>query len=111
MMGVARNAAARVCSMIQSWVLRRLWVQVRLEEKDAELVLAWLRERPEVHASSQLTLYSQGGQGHPRIYEYEPEIQVTTRLRCNIKGGRPQWIWVTRRERGDGQGERRLPGA
>jgi len=108
--GIARDAAARLCSLAIAWIVRRLWVTVRLEERDAELVLAWLREQPEVHASSQLALYSQrNAQGHGRVYEYEPELQVTTRLRCRIKGRQSQWIWVTRREHGDG--ERRLPGA
>merc|ERR1719203_1791392 len=101
-MGVARDAAARSCTLVIAWIIRRLWVTVRLEEKDAELVLAWLRERPEVHASHQLALYSQrSAQGHARVYEYEPEIQVTTWLTVSTKGGRSRWIWVTRRERGD----------
>lgn len=110
--GVARDASARASQSLLAWAVRRLWVTVRLEEKDAELVLAWLREQPEVDESSQLTLYSHRNiQGHSRVFEYQPDIQVTTRLRCPIKDGRSQWIWVTRKERGDGQGERRLPGA
>jgi len=109
--GVARDGAGWFWSQLRVWIIQRLWVTVRLEEKDAELVLAWLRERPEVHSSSQLALYSTcSSQGHSRVYEYEPEIQVTTRLRVRTKEGSSKWIWITRRERGS-QGERRPPGA
>lgn len=110
-MGVARDGAAQFFRFLATWIQRRLWVTVRLEEKDAELVLAWLRERSEVHASSQLALYSQcGGKGQQaRVYEYEPEIQVTTRLRWATKRGRRQWIWITRKEVIDSR-DRRLPG-
>jgi len=110
-MGVVRDCATRFAHIAYLWILRRLWVTVRLEEKDAELVLAWLRERSEVHASAQLALYSQCSvEGeHQRVYEYEPEIQVTTRLRPAAKSGRRQWIWITRRESAD-RNDRRLPG-
>lgn len=107
--GVVRDGAAWLMQAIVIWVQRRLWVSVRLEEKDAELVLAWLRERPEVHRSSQLSLFSQKT-AQARVYEYEPEIQVTTRLRSQTKEGKNRFIWITRRERGDASGERRLPG-
>ncbi|CAE8660898.1 unnamed protein product, partial [Polarella glacialis] len=110
-MGVARDGVARLFGLVLAWALRNLWVTVRLEEKDADLVLAWLRERPEVNDTSQLLLYSQrvAPQGLLRIYEYEPEIQVTSRLRVERKDGRKQWIWVTRSS--DGSSERHLPGA
>ncbi|CAK0895882.1 unnamed protein product, partial [Prorocentrum cordatum] len=82
--GVVRDGAAWLFQAIVIWVQRRLWVSVRLEEKDSELVLAWLRERPEVHRSSQLSLFSQKT-AQTRVYEYEPEIQVTTRLCSRTK--------------------------
>lgn len=107
--GVVRDGTAWLLQAIVIWVQRRLWVTVRLEEKDAELVLAWLRERPEVHRSSQLALFSQKT-AQTRVYEYEPEIQVTTRLCSRTKEGKNRFIWITRRERGDASGERRLPG-
>mmetsp|Transcript_100001 Transcript_100001/g.260749 ORF Transcript_100001/g.260749 Transcript_100001/m.260749 type:complete len:667 (-) Transcript_100001:67-2067(-) len=107
--GVVRDGAAWLFQAIVIWVQRRLWVSVRLEEKDSELVLAWLRERPEVHRSSQLSLFSQKT-AQTRVYEYEPEIQVTTRLCSRTKEGKNRFIWITRRERGDASGERRLPG-
>eukprot|EP00928_Gymnodinium_smaydae_P039435 TRINITY_DN26940_c0_g1_i1.p1 TRINITY_DN26940_c0_g1~~TRINITY_DN26940_c0_g1_i1.p1 ORF type:complete len:543 (+),score=69.27 TRINITY_DN26940_c0_g1_i1:118-1629(+) len=110
-MGVSRDAFDKLCKFLFGWLVRRLWVTVRLEEKDAELVLAWLRERPEIHKSTQLTLYSRGGgHGHSKTYEYEPELQVTTRLRVGIKGGPSQWIWITRRESAESS-DRRMPGA
>jgi len=107
-MGVARDGAAQLCLSLFTWAVKFLWVSVRLEEKDAELVLAWLRERPEVHASTQLTLYSRATMQAARVYEYEPEIQTTTRLRCSVKGHRAQWIWITRRESRE-SGDRRQP--
>eukprot|EP00929_Paragymnodinium_shiwhaense_P005464 TRINITY_DN10747_c0_g1_i1.p1 TRINITY_DN10747_c0_g1~~TRINITY_DN10747_c0_g1_i1.p1 ORF type:complete len:689 (-),score=177.97 TRINITY_DN10747_c0_g1_i1:334-2400(-) len=108
-MGVARDAAARVYQAAVAWVLRRLWVTIRLDEKDAELVLAWLREREEVRSLSQLFLYSRPtSEAQVRLYEYEPEIQVTTRLRVAFKGLRSQWIWITRDR---DFGERRKLGA
>lgn len=111
-MGVARDGVGRAFAHAIEWISQRLWVTVRLEEKDAELVLAWLRERPEVDTSAQLALYSQRNtdDGKKRVYEYEPEIQVTTRVWCRGNGyGRGRSIWITRRDRGNG--ERRLAGA
>lgn len=81
--------------MLRDWAIHRLWVTVRLQEKDADLVMAWLRERPEVNDTAQLWLYSKRGEGKSTRYEYEPEISVTSRLRCS-QNGRKQWIWVTR---------------
>jgi len=107
-MGVARDGAAQLCLSLFTWAVKFLWVSVRLEEKDAELVLAWLRERPEVHTSTQLTLYSRATVLTARVYEYEPELQTTTRLRCSVKGHRAQWIWITRRESRE-SGDRRQP--
>lgn len=127
--------------------------------EDAELVMAWLRERPEVNDTAQLWLYAKRGEGKSvsdlvrsclerlvaafrmafgwcftrfsrlfmcfscysswlvgvggvlsavlflrlalrgflRGYEYEPELSVTSRLRC-VRNGRAQWIWITRDE-------------
>lgn len=113
-MGVARDASARAFRLVLAWFVRQLWCRIRLNEKDAELVMAWLRGQPDVHASSELALYSKPRiQGTGRIYEYEPEIQVTTRLRCSAKGRPKQWIWITRRESNstDAVGERRLRNA
>eukprot|EP00931_Biecheleriopsis_adriatica_P100463 TRINITY_DN75780_c0_g1_i1.p1 TRINITY_DN75780_c0_g1~~TRINITY_DN75780_c0_g1_i1.p1 ORF type:complete len:563 (+),score=94.14 TRINITY_DN75780_c0_g1_i1:153-1691(+) len=111
-MGVARDFISKLFYRIFAWAVHRLWVTVRLEEKDAELVSAWLRERPEINDSGQLWLYSQRSEkGNARSYEYEPEIKVTTRLRARRKDGRSQWVWITRSDRDDGSGTRRLPGA
>lgn len=94
-MGVLRDASENLMKMLRDWAIHRLWVTVRLQEKDADLVMAWLRERPEVNDTAQLWLYSKRGEGKSTRYEYEPEISVTSRLRCS-QNGRKQWIWVTR---------------
>lgn len=95
-MGVARDLVARVGAALFKWVVRRLWATIRLEEKEAELLRAWLRERPELHASAELALYSHRDSkvGHAHLYEYEPEIELTTRLRVETRNGF-RWIWVT----------------
>eukprot|EP00405_Crypthecodinium_cohnii_P028454 CAMPEP_0206503976 /NCGR_PEP_ID=MMETSP0324_2-20121206/55134_1 /ASSEMBLY_ACC=CAM_ASM_000836 /TAXON_ID=2866 /ORGANISM="Crypthecodinium cohnii, Strain Seligo" /LENGTH=588 /DNA_ID=CAMNT_0053992905 /DNA_START=16 /DNA_END=1778 /DNA_ORIENTATION=+ len=106
-MGIARDAVEKLCRQLFVFVVRFLWVSVRLEEKDAELVLAWLRERPEVHSSTQLTLFSRStAQNAGRIFEYEPEIQTTTRLRCSVGSAPKQWMWITRREAKEPGGRR-----
>lgn len=108
--GVARDGVNKILATVVALVVQRLWVTIRLEEKDTDLVLAWLREQPGLHRSSQLTLYSQQNvQGLARTYEYEPEIEVTTRLRYFNKGS-GRWIWITKQELSDGD-KRRLPGA
>lgn len=111
MMGVARDGASKLLRMFMRWISRRLWITVRLDEKDAELVSAWLRERPEVHDSTRLWLYSHAAEkGNARTYEYEPELEVTTRLWCTRKDGLKQLVWVTRSERSQGSGDRRVTG-
>mmetsp|Transcript_40552 Transcript_40552/g.88652 ORF Transcript_40552/g.88652 Transcript_40552/m.88652 type:complete len:610 (+) Transcript_40552:52-1881(+) len=113
-LGIARDGVATMCTFLLSWAVRRLWTTVRLEEKDADLVLAWLRERPEVHSSSHLSLFTRRSpQSHARVFEYEPEIEVTTRLRVPNKDGSGQWIWIKRQERADTKNEpgRNLQGA
>eukprot|EP00932_Pfiesteria_piscicida_P002635 SRR837773.12563.p1 GENE.SRR837773.12563~~SRR837773.12563.p1 ORF type:complete len:484 (+),score=118.66 SRR837773.12563:146-1453(+) len=106
-MGVARDGMHMLLLALVEWAVRFLWVSVRLEEKDAELVLAWLRDRPEVHRTTQLTLYSRStSRNAARVYEYEPEIQTTTRLRCAVGNMPKQWIWIRRHESKDSGGRR-----
>ncbi|CAK9027395.1 unnamed protein product [Durusdinium trenchii] len=60
--------------------------------------MAWLRERPEVNDTAKLWLYARRGEGKSTSYEYEPELSVTSRIRCT-RNGRSQWIWITRDDR------------
>lgn len=112
-MGVARDAMAWLIKQFRLWVIRRLWVSISLMERDAELLLAWLRERPEVNNAPQLALFSRGlARGDGRLYEYEPEIQMSTVLRVQSKAGTRHWVWITRRESSEfeSQSDRRLRG-
>ena len=52
-------------------------VTIRLEEKEAELLRAWLRERPEVHNSAELAVYSRRGvETGSCVYKLEPDIEM-----------------------------------
>lgn len=95
-MGMAREVVSRTLSAFGKWIVRRLWATIRLEEKEAELLRAWLRERPELHASAELALYSHRDTsvGPAHLYEYEPEVEQPTRLRAATRKG-SRWIWVT----------------
>ncbi|CAJ1396301.1 unnamed protein product [Effrenium voratum] len=106
-MGVCRDFAAQLAQSLCDWLVRRLWVTVRLHEKDADLLLAWLRERPEIHGTSELWLYAKRGEGKSTRYEYEPEICYTTRVRCQGKAG-GQWLWVTREARENGEAKAKV---
>lgn len=110
--GVARDGVAHILKLLREWVIRQLWVTVSLSERDAELLLAWLRERPEVHSSPQLALFSRGSaRGDGRLYEYEPEIKSSTVLRYITKANSRHWIWITRKAAADLENpDRRLLG-
>merc|ERR1719399_2193356 len=97
-MGVARDAVAVFFKHARTYIVRCLWVSISLGERDAELLLAWLRERPEIHDSAQLALFSRSGaRGNARLYEYEPEIETETCLRYQSKQGTKHWLWITRK--------------
>jgi len=111
--GIARDGVAVFLKRLRDWIIRQLWVTVSLSDRDAELLLSWLRERPEVHSSPQLALFSQTStRGDGRLYEYEPEIQTSTVLRYVTKKNSRHWIWITRKDGSDfdAQSERRLRG-
>eukprot|EP00927_Polykrikos_kofoidii_P036907 TRINITY_DN31112_c0_g1_i1.p1 TRINITY_DN31112_c0_g1~~TRINITY_DN31112_c0_g1_i1.p1 ORF type:complete len:581 (-),score=91.07 TRINITY_DN31112_c0_g1_i1:38-1744(-) len=109
MMGLTKDGLTRLWRLLIQWTKRTLLTTVRLEEKDAELILAWLREREEVHSSSQLALYThRTSETYGHTYEYQPEVQITTRLRARTKDGRGQWLWIARRDRSEGKGEPKL---
>jgi len=106
-MGVARDGVAAFFKELRTFVVQCLWVTVSLSERDAELLLAWLRERPEVHRSPNVSLFSRGStRGDGRLYEYEPEVQTSTTLRYKAKQGSRHWMWINRREGNEGPTER-----
>eukprot|EP00439_Symbiodinium_sp_Y106_P070443 s465_g12.t1 len=104
--GIARDASSKIFQSFCDWAVRRLWMTVRLNEKEADLVLAWLREQPAIHDASELWLYGQRSEGKATRYEYEPEIKVTSRLRCQRPDGSSQWVWITRESREGSGGNR-----
>lgn len=111
--GIARDGVAVFLKRLRDWIIRQLWVTVSLSDRDAELLLSWLRERPEAHNSPKLALFSQTStRGDSRLYEYEPEIQTSTVLRYVTKKNSRHWIWITRKDGGefDEHSERRLRG-
>mmetsp|Transcript_22667 Transcript_22667/g.52915 ORF Transcript_22667/g.52915 Transcript_22667/m.52915 type:complete len:664 (+) Transcript_22667:118-2109(+) len=96
--GIARDMAVELWRFMVTWLAKRFWLTVRLEEKEAELLRIWLREQPEVQCSSDLSVYTRrGAESTERCYKYmfEPTIATATRLRVSVPGGRRRWIWVS----------------
>lgn len=98
LIAVVRDAFAECWKRVAAWVRRRLWISIHLGEKEAELLLAWLRERPEVHSAPSLTLVSRStAHGNRRHCEYEPEVRRSMKIRVTSKGGTAQWMWITQK--------------
>mmetsp|Transcript_15121 Transcript_15121/g.34410 ORF Transcript_15121/g.34410 Transcript_15121/m.34410 type:complete len:643 (-) Transcript_15121:188-2116(-) len=96
--GIARDSAVELWRLLVTWMAKRCWMTVRLEEKEAELLRIWLREQPEVQSSSDLSVYTRRGVDpteQPYKYMFEPALATATRLRVTCPGGRRKWIWVS----------------